>query len=83
MKINGIHVTNAQKDVYAVLRQFPHGLADQALVPLAQHQLSVHQSSSGIRTRRLELQRKGLVKDTGQTIRTGKGRSAVVFKAVR
>ena len=80
--IKGKRVSDAQANVYDVLRK--HGpMPDQALVPLAQHALGVHQSSSGIRTRRRELQDIGLVEHTGKTIRTGSGRQAVVFKAVR
>lgn len=78
--VKGKRLTNNQADVYDVIRQFGP-LPDQALVPLAQHALSVHQSSSGIRTRRHELLRKGLLREAG-TITTGSGRSANVFRAV-
>lgn len=78
--INGTSVTASQADVYNVIAAYGP-LADHALVPLAQHQMSVHQSSSGIRTRRLELARKGLVREISAT-RTGSGRRARVFEAV-
>lgn len=82
MKIKGITLTQSQADVYAVIRSFPKGLADHALVPLAQHQMGVHQSSSGIRTRRSELAGLGLLTEAGK-VKTGSGRTARVFKAVR
>lgn len=80
MKIKGIEVTDSQAAIYGVLRQFPDGLADHALVPLAQHQLGIHQSSSGIRTRRAELTAKGLTVWRGVT-KTASGRSARIFGA--
>lgn len=79
--INGVKVTDAQADVYNVLRQFGP-MPDHALVPLAQHAASIHQSSSGIRTRRRELLDSGLVKFTGDTITTGSNRKAAVYTAV-
>lgn len=77
--IDGIQVTPKQKEVYDVLKSYG-ALADHALVPLAQHQISVHQSSSGIRSRRAELAAKGLVVACGTT-RTGSGRSATLYEA--
>lgn len=78
-KIKGRPVTDRQADIYAVIRD--HGpLPDHALVPLAQHVASVHQSSSGIRTRRKELETIGLVKQVGR-VKTGSGRTAVTFVA--
>lgn len=79
--IKGITVSSSQKDIYNVLKEYGP-LPDHALVPLAQHALSVHQSSSGIRTRRAELARLGLVKAAGRRV-TGSGRQATTFKAVR
>ncbi len=75
--INGVTVTQSQADVYGVIQE-RGPISDIALVPLAQHQLGVHLSSSGIRTRRAELVRKGLVREVG-TIRTGSGRTASVY----
>ena len=74
-------LTPAQAEVYSVLRQFGE-LPDHALVPLAQHVIGAHQSSSGIRSRRCELARKSLVVDTGDRVVTASGRKAVVWKAV-
>ena len=78
--INGITVTPSQEAVYGVLKAYGP-MPDHALVPLAQHALNVHQSSSGIRTRRRELERKSLVTEAGQCV-TGSGRRAAVFEAV-
>lgn len=80
-KIKGINLTDAQADVYRALKTVRFPLADHALVPLAQHALSVHQSSSGIRTRRHELLMKGLVAEAG-SVETASGRSAKTYKAV-
>lgn len=77
--INGVKLTKSQADVLSVLRSYGP-LADHALVPLAQHQLSVHQSSSGIRSRRAELVKAGLVTEVTK-IKTGSGRQAVVYAA--
>lgn len=84
MKIKGIAVTKSQADVYVVLNSYgkSKGLPDHALVPLAQHAADMHQSSSGIRTRRAELTDKGLVVENGY-VRMPSGRRARVFKAVR
>lgn len=79
-KIRGISVTDSQAAVYDVLKK-RGPLPDHALVPLAQHVMQVHQSSSGIRTRRSELQDAGLVRLVGEE-RTASGRRAGVFKAV-
>lgn len=78
--INGTTVNAQQQDVYDVLKTYGP-VADHALVPLAQHQLQVHQSSSGIRTRRSELFDKGLVRVVATT-KTGSGRTAAVYEAV-
>lgn len=80
-RISGVRVTDSQAAVFSVLKQFPKGLADHALVPLAQHQLGVHQSSSGIRTRRAELAGLGLVIDTNRRVKTSSNRTAVVYGA--
>lgn len=77
--IKGIKVSDAQAAVYGVFRSLRRPLADQALVPLAQHQLKVHQSSSGIRTRRAELVSKKLLVESKPTT-TGSGRPAKTYK---
>lgn len=79
--IKRIRVTDGQAEVYSVLRK--HGpLSDHALVPIAQHMLGSHQSSSSIRSRRAELVRLSLVKPTSDRVPTASGRTARVFKAV-
>lgn len=70
-------MTHNQEAVFAVLNTYGP-LPDQALVPLAQHLAPVHQSSSGIRSRRAELCRMGRVEEVG-TITTSSGRSASVW----
>lgn len=80
-KIRGVVVTPAQDEIYKVLKQFGP-LPDHALVPLAQHVIGARQSSSGIRTRRSELENKRLVRATGDLVRTSSGRTANVFKAI-
>lgn len=79
-KIKGVPVTPAQEAVYNVLKQYGP-LPDHALVPLAQHVTLTHQSSSGIRSRRAELVRKGLVSSELVQIRTNSGRFASVWGA--
>lgn len=78
--VKGKTLTDNQAAVYGVLEQYGP-LADHALVPLAQHQLQVHQSSSGIRSRRAELVDLTLVAAVATT-KTGSGRSAAVYEVV-
>lgn len=78
--IKGKTLTDNQAAVYGVLEEYGP-LADHALVPLAQHQLQVHQSSSGIRSRRAELADMDLIYQVGKT-KTGSGRSAAVYEVV-
>lgn len=80
-KIKGVPVTSAQQAVYYVLKHYGP-LPDHALVPLAQHVTLIHQSSSGIRSRRAELVRKGLVSSELLTTRTSSGRSANIWSVV-
>lgn len=75
-----LKLTSSQAAVLAVLKQYG-AVADHALVPLAQHQMGVHQSSSGIRSRRAELTSFGLVRQTGTT-KTASGRKAAIYEAV-
>lgn len=70
-------MTPNQQAVYDVLQE-RGPLPDHALVPLAQHVAQVHQSSSGIRSRRAELARAGQVVEVGQ-IKMPSGRSASVW----
>lgn len=73
-------LTKAQTEIQSVLKQFGP-LPDHALVPLAQHVVGAHQSSSGIRTRRAELTDMGFVMPTGDTVVTASGRRALVWRA--
>lgn len=77
MTVKGVKLTSRQSAVYEVLREYGP-IADHALVPLAQHQMQVHQSSSGIRSRRKELSDLRLVKQVSTT-KTGSGRKAAVW----
>lgn len=70
-------MTVSQSHVFDVLEVYGP-LADTALVPLVQHMASIHQSSSGIRTRRAELARMGMVERIG-TIVLPSGRDAAVW----
>lgn len=74
-------LTLGQTEVLSVMRDFKHALPDQALVPYAQHAAGLRMSSSGIRSRRAELTRLGLVQAAG-TVKTGSGRSAATYRAV-
>lgn len=79
-KIAGFPVTPAQFEVYTVLKQYGP-LPDHALVPLAQHVVKSHQSSSGIRSRRAELAISALVVPVDE-VKTSSGRTAIVWKAI-
>ena len=72
-----MYINDSQSAVLGVIREFGP-LPDVALVPLAQHFADVHQSSSGIRTRRSELAQAGVVKQV-DTIVLPSGRSAAVW----
>jgi hypothetical protein len=77
-KRRGVSVTDNQAVVYDVLKQ--HGpLPDHALVPIAQHVEKVHQTSSGIRSRRAELVAAGLVRQSQVKITMPSGRKAKVW----
>ena len=76
-----VRLTDGQSEVLGVLRKYGP-LPDHALVPLAQHVVHTHQSSSSIRSRRAELARKGFVVDSGDVALTASGRKAVVWEAV-
>lgn len=70
-------MTRSQREVLEVLDVYGP-LPDTALVPLAQHVGDVHQSSSGIRSRRAELASQGLVKQV-DTITLPSGKTAKVW----
>lgn len=74
-------MTESQQEVFDILKKwgpFP----DHVLVPVVQHLGKRHMSSSGVRTRRNELEKTGKVRETGQFVETPTGRMASVWKAV-
>lgn len=70
-------MTPNQQAVYDALEQFGP-VPDHALVPLVQHVAQVHQSSSGIRSRRAELAAAGAVTEVDE-IKMPSGRKASVW----
>ena len=68
----------SQSAVLSVLTEYPGGLTDQGLA-LVYGSRRPAQSESGLRTRRAELVRGGLVVDTGRRERLASGRMAVVW----
>lgn len=73
-------MTDSQKEVLSILRQ--HGpLADHVLVPITQHAGDLHQSSSGIRSRRKELLDAGKVREHSK-VKMPSGRYARLYEAV-
>lgn len=71
---------DTQQAVYDALLEYGP-LADHALVPIMQHESNIHQSSSGIRSRRAELVEMDKVRPVG-TLKMPSGREAVVWEAV-
>lgn len=75
-------MTQGQQGVYDVLSKYGP-LPDHALVPLAQHVVPTHLSSSGIRTRRHELVEMGAVEQVpDEFITMPSGRRAKVYRVV-
>lgn len=72
-----MHVNDSQREVLSVLNKYGP-VPDSALVPLAQHFSKIHQSSSGIRTRRKELVQKNMVKQV-DSVMLPSGRPAAVW----
>ena len=70
-------MTESQKQVYDLIDIYGP-INDQALVPLAQHLGQISQSSSGLRSRRAELVRKGHVVAV-DIIKLPSGRSAALW----
>ncbi len=67
-------LTSYQVEVLIILRDAgPNGLAD------FEGEIRTAMGASNYRTRRVELQRKGLVVQTGEVRRTKSGRAAVVW----
>ena len=80
-QINGVDVTPQQEAIYNLLARFDSGLTDHALVGVATHELRKPYSESSIRSRRCELERKGLLSAAG-TVTTRSGRSATRWATV-
>jgi hypothetical protein len=80
-QINGVDVTPQQEAIHGLIARFAEGVTDHALVPVATHEMKIVYSESGIRSRRAELARKGLVKPVGQ-VQTRRGRYATRWAAV-
>ena len=72
-------MTMGQTSVYETLKKYGP-LPDHALVPIMQHVVGDHQSSSGIRSRRNELSEKGLVVTDKKKIKMPSGRYALTWK---
>ena len=68
----------SQTAVLSVLTAYPAGLTDQGLALVYGNRWPA-QSESGLRTRRAELVRGGMVVDTGRRERLASGRQAVVW----
>ncbi len=78
-------ITEKQQAVLELLRRLgplPDELMVVGYVDRVVHGNLPPQSKSGLRTRRSELVRRGLVKDTGERRRLVSGRMAIVWEAV-
>ena len=80
MTVRGITLTDGQEAVYNAMKDWRRPIPDHALVPLVQHVAGQRLSSSGIRTRRCELTRKGIVVETGSGVTMPSGRKAATYK---
>ena len=80
-QINGVNVTPAQADIYALVARFDSGVTDNVLVHVAQAEMKTVYSESGIRSRRAELARRGLLAEVGQ-VKMRSGRKARRWAAV-
>jgi hypothetical protein len=67
------NLTECQAEVLEALSTFPRGIDDQGLAAFVHHISDVPMSSSGVRSRRAELVRKGLVTVVGlKTTKSGR-----------
>jgi hypothetical protein len=80
MTVRGITLTTGQADVFQTMKDWKRPIPDHALVPLVQHVAGHRLSSSGVRTRRHELTRLGLVRETPNTVKMPSGRRARMFE---
>jgi hypothetical protein len=76
-----VKVTKGQLAVHSTLKQYGP-LADHALVPIVQHEVGIHYSSSGIRSRRSELASKGAVVPVDEVVMPS-GRGAIVWDVAK
>lgn len=74
-------MTTNQQHVFDALSQYGP-LPDHALVPLIQHVVQAHQSSSGVRSRRAELTARGRVAAVG-SVKMPSGRHAAIWAVKR
>ncbi len=80
--IKGVTLTDQQADIYRLIKRFGKtGLTDHALVGVATHEMRRPYSESGIRSRRCELARKGLLQYV-KAVPTRSGRPARVWRAI-
>lgn len=73
----------AQTDILGLFRRHSdHRMTDEALVSLANAWLPLDrlQSPSGVRTRRAELVRAGLIRDSGERVKGSTGRRMIVWE---
>lgn len=83
MTVQGNTLTPHQADVYSAMKDWSRAIPDHALVPLVQHVAGHHISSSGVRTRRSELEALGLVREVpSAAVKLPSGRKARAFKVV-
>lgn len=82
VQLHGVELTPQQEAIYRLIERFgDRGVTDHALVPIATHEMKRVYSESGIRSRRSELQKLGLVRSVG-TVQTRSGRHASRWTAV-
>ena len=75
--VNGI--TKLQTLIISLFKANIGGIHDEDLVLLF-HGWQPPFSQSGIRSRRAELVRKGLIEDSGKRVKTASGRNAIVWR---
>lgn len=68
-----------QKSVLSLFQSFV-AMHDEALIKLYRSTSAMPQSQSGLRTRRKELARRGMIVDSGARVPTQSGRQSIVWK---
>jgi hypothetical protein len=74
------NVTETQQVILRVFREFGP-MCDASLVARLRLLAPLLASESGIRSRRAELTRLGLIEDSGELVKLSSGRRAIVWKA--